>query len=277
MSKRVTRKNEPPPRVIAQPPSPQSLGLDDFGDGDEGGLSLEELGKTYAALLNRGADPYPAAGVESAALPPEAQVAALLSGGSSREESPQAEDEPVRVLSGNDDEACEITPRTILEAILFVGHSQGEPLHCERIASLMRGVRASEIDDLAAELNESYDQDGCPYRVLSEGAGYRLALRPEFSPIREKFYGRVKEAKLNQAAIDLLAIIAYNQPISLAEIDRIRGRSSTALLTQLVRRELLQWDRDPTTSHPSYRTTTRFLDLYGLESLDDLPQVDSNL
>ncbi len=168
---------------------------------------------------------------------------------------------------------AEISPRTILEAMLFVGHPQHEPLTASHVASLMRGVRPAEIDELVVELNETYAAEQCAYWIESVGAGYRLVLRPEFAPLRDRFYGRVKEAKLSQQAIDVLALVAYNQPLTQAEIDRLRNAASGGVLAQLVRRGLLRVERpDRKPREPIFHTTDKFLELFGLESLDDLPQ-----
>ena len=115
----------------------------------------------------------------------------------------------------------------------------------------------------------------CPYRVVSQGSGYRLALRRTFYPVRNKFYGRVREAQLSQAAIDVLAIVAYQQPLTSEEVSSLRGTPSSHILTQLVRRRLLRIERPPGKQRPAhYHTTDRFLELFGLESLDDLPQAE---
>ena len=266
-------KHEPPRRAILEPPSAESLGLSDLAP-DDGGISLVELGQTYAALLAKGADPYPEAGV----LPSDLAEALASAQGEDDREAGLGQAPLRRVVDGDDDRACEITPRSILEAILFVGHPHSEPLSSEQIAGLMRGVTGDEVDEFVRELNESYQAECAPYLIQSRGAGYLLELREEFAPLRDKFYGRIKEARLSQGAIDVLAIVAYNQPISLPEIDRINGRSSGAAVSQLVRRDILAYERaEVKGAKPSYRTTERFLDLYGLESLDDLPQVDRPL
>ncbi len=236
-----------------------SLGIESLtpDPDDDQGLSLEELGQAYAALLNpQRADPYP----DEEEAEPEVDA---------------AEDRPLRVLAGSDDEACEITPRTIVEAILFVGHPLGDALTSDKIASLMRGVTPGEIDDLVAELNDEYVRQQRPYAIRSVGAGYQLVLRDEYDSLRENFYGKIREARLSQSAIDVLAIVAYNQPVTHEEIDRIRGRDSGPILSQLVRRDLIAIERPAEKkAKPIYRTTDRFLDLYSLEGLDDLPQVE---
>jgi segregation and condensation protein B len=172
-----------------------------------------------------------------------------------------------------DEDPCEISPLTILEAMLFVGNRASEPLSAARAAELMRGVEVGEIPDLVDELNRRYTERGSPYRVVQEGAGYRMTLRGEFCGVRNKFFGRLREARLSQAAIDVLAIVAYRQPVGAEEVAKLRGMPSGHLLLQLVRRRLLEVERSaekPRT--PRYRTTARFLDLFGLEGLGDLPQ-----
>jgi segregation and condensation protein B len=240
--------------------------VDALANPSDDGLSLDELSQAYAALLAKGSDPYtPAAEEASESEPPLVQGPA----------------DPLPVIAGNDDASCEIAPRSILEAILFVGHPTGEPLTSERIAALMRGVRPAEIDELVAELNDLYAAEGAPYSIAAVGPGYQLVLRPEFAPLRDSFYGRIREARLSQAAIDILAIVAYHQPLPASEIDRLRGKPSGAILSQLVRRDLLAIEpaREGRGRH-LYRTTSRFLSLFGLENLTELPrgqQSDSEL
>jgi len=169
-------------------------------------------------------------------------------------------------------DACPITPTSILEAMLFVGNSNAEPLTPQQAAELMRGVEPGEIAGLVDGLNRRYTQRGCPYEIVGEGAGYRLTLRAAFNGVRQVFYGKVREARLSQAAIDVLALVAYRQPITADEVQQMRGRPSSRLLAQLVRRGLLRIERAeamPRVAH--YRTAERFLRLFGLENLDDLP------
>src|SRR5262249_52340636 len=152
-------------------------------------------------------------------------------------------------------------------------HPSGEPLTSERMAALMRGVRPAEIDDLVRELNAEYESQGASYTIDSIGPGYRLALRPKFSALAAAFHGRIREARLSQAAVDILAIVSYHQPVAAAEIERIRGKSSGAILSQLIRRDLLAIERPAAKGElPKYRTTTRFLELFGLENLSELPR-----
>lgn len=219
---------------------------------DDHGLSLEELSAAYADLLHRGSTPYEE---------PPATTSVPV------DESVDLPTEPLAADAG-----CDLSPRSILEAMLFVGNTQNQPLTARQVAALMRGVRPQEIDELVSELNREYIAEQCPYLVESVDAGYRLQLREEFRSLRDVFYGRVKDAKLAQPAIDVLAIVAYKQPITREEVDKLRSRPCGAVLSQLVRRELLRIERSGTKSKTiHYRTTDRFLQVFGLDSLDELP------
>ena len=228
---------------------PAELGLEGFRPKPEQqGLSLERLSGAFAELLSSGDDPYDAAPVEP---PPGAA----------------AEFEP------GEDDGSEISPQTIVEAMLFMGNPNNTPLTSRQVSSLMRGVRPAEIDELVRDMNARYAQDGCPYEIIGDGAGYRMVLREEFGRVRDRFHGRTKEATLSQAAIEVLSVVAYHQPVAGDEVGRLRGANSGALLTQLVRRGLLRMERAEAKPHtPQYFTTDRFLRLFGLESLADLPR-----
>jgi segregation and condensation protein B len=171
------------------------------------------------------------------------------------------------------DDARLTNPRTILEAMLFVGHPENEPLTAEQVAGCLRGVQSGDVPGLVAELNDEYERLGCPYRVVAEGVGYRLTLAEQWHKLRDRFYGKVREARLSQAIIDALSIVAYHQPISQERVDELRGKPSGAILRQLVRRRLLRMEMPQQKSDPRlFYTTERFLTLFGLESLDQLPQ-----
>jgi segregation and condensation protein B len=235
------------------PPLAEDLGLAQFeAVADDQGISLDDLSKAYAALLGKGDDPYEP--------PPERQT-----GGGTPPPDP--------IPSAEEEEACQLCPRSIVEAMLFVGHPRNEPISNKQLASLMRGVPPREIDELIDELNAEYDQLQHPYRIVRCGTGYRLELRDEFATLRGVFYGRVREARLSQAAIDVLAIVAYQQGCSRGDVEEIRQRPSGALLAQLVRRRLLRIERgEQKPRTPRYFITDRFLELFGLSSVEELPQ-----
>ncbi len=241
-------------------------------DPPEEEISLEALTEAFAQVMGRGA-PQSADGLRDDL--PEAPQGSP--DGECLESEPSVDEEPQHTAEALPltDDAGDISPLSVLEAMLFVGDRTSEPLAAGRAAELMRGVEAAEICDLVEQLNRRYAANGCPYCIVGEGGGYRMTLRPEFASIRSKFYGRLREARLSQAAIDMLAIVAYRQPITAEEVSALRGTPSGAILAQLVRRRLLQVERPaekPRT--PRYRTAARFLQLFGLESLNDLPQSD---
>jgi segregation and condensation protein B len=233
-----------------RPQPPGELDLSGFrAPAAESGLSLERLNQAFAQMLDTRSDPY------EPALTPLAQTA--------DEETSRPEDDA--------DTCCETTPRTILEALLFVGNRENRPLAAAEVSGLMRGVRPAEIDDLVTDLNRQYEADRCPYRIASEAAGYRLVLREEFYPLRDKFHGRVREAQLSPSAIEVLALVAYEAAVTNESITKLRGKASGGVLSQLVRRRLLSIGRSDDGA-TRYRVTPRFLKLFGLERLEDLPR-----
>ncbi|MBQ2820687.1 MAG: SMC-Scp complex subunit ScpB [Thermoguttaceae bacterium] len=176
----------------------------------------------------------------------------------------------------DDDHLVPTNQQTILEAMLFVGNPGNSPIAPEHLSNLMRGVSEAEIHELVDELNARYEKFGCPWQIVwfEEEKGYFMQLKEEFSPLREHFYGKIRQAKLSQAAIDILAIVAYEQPLTLEEINQLRGSSSGGIIAQLVRRQLLRTQkmRQGTKFVTVYFTTDRFLKLFELESISDLPQ-----
>jgi segregation and condensation protein B len=243
-------RNGSDPQSRTDPDS--DLGLEQFESvaGDQG-ISLDELSRAYAELIGKGEDPYERPSPQSATS--VEQVAQL--------------DEAA------DDQPCELCPKSIIEAILFVGHPQNQPISADQLASLMRGVPSREVGELVEELNADYQQGNHPFQVVSRGAGYRLELRDEFAALRNVFYGRVREARLSQSVIDVLAVVAYQQGCTRKEVECVRGRPSGAILAQLVRRRLLRVERpEQKPRTPRYFVTDRFLQLFGLTSIDELPQ-----
>jgi segregation and condensation protein B len=168
-----------------------------------------------------------------------------------------------------------INPRSILEAMLFVGRADNAPLTSDQMAGLMRGVSSAEIDGYVVDLNAQYAAHGCPYLIVSDGPGYRLMLRAEFKSLRERMIGKARAARLSPAAVEVLALIAYNEPLTASEVNQQRGTPSGHILRQLVRRQLLRLERaDAKPSQAKYFTTTRFLELFRLNALAELPRSD---
>jgi segregation and condensation protein B len=221
-------------------------------------ISLDELAAAFAEAMD-GVPPAEA----SAEAPP-----------SEEETQPDQQQPEVETAQANSEEDnCPIEPRTILEAMLFVGSRDNQSLTAARAAELMRGVEEDEIGQLVTKLNERYAANGCPYRIVLEGTGYKLSLTEKHHGLRNRFYGRVRQTKLSQAAIDVLALVAYKQPLTAENVSQLRDKPSGHILSQLVRRGLLRIERKKTKRRTAqYFTTDRFLKLFELQTLEDLPQ-----
>ena len=245
-------------RPRAVPLDPEQMGLSEFyRPAEDEGTSLTDLSGAYAELMNSGHDPYQTVETEGDSLPiGEAE-----------------NDVPSVSATVTDEEEAELSPRSILEAMLFVGDPTGQSLEAGKVAAMMRGVSAQEIGELVSDLNRSYDEAGSVFEIRLENAGYVMGLRHQHDQLRERFYGRVRETKLSQMAIDVLAVVAYNQGISRKEIDAMRDHSSGTLLAQLVRRQMLRLERtDDKPRKTIYFTTERFLKVFGLDNVEELPQ-----
>jgi segregation and condensation protein B len=159
----------------------------------------------------------------------------------------------------------------IIEALLFVG---GEPLTAGRACETVRGLTEAQFSEAVASLNAEYRAQGRPYVIQPQGSGHVMALRPGFQAVTERLYGGQRAARLSAASIDVLALVAYRQPATKQEIDTLRGTDCGSLLRQLVRRGLIAvlHRGDADRREVTYGTTGRFLELFKLRTLDDLPQ-----
>ncbi len=186
--------------------------------------------------------------------------------------SPDDDSQLEELDDAKDNLAAPIDEFSIVEAILFVGAGEGEKLTPRKIAASMRDISPKEIKKIVETLNERYQRDGNPYRIQFESGGYQMVLAPHLEGVRSGFYGEVREAELNRHAVEVLSVVAYRQPVSRDEIEQIRQKPCGSLLRQLQSRNLLALDEnDPDEKTKKYVTGPRFLELLGLESLDDLP------
>jgi segregation and condensation protein B len=196
--------------------------------------------------------------------------------GSGKPEAPTAEltDSLSELLDIEGDLTLEevISPRMIVEGMLFVGTPDGRPLTSREMAAHIRDVSPKEVDALVLELNEQYDVAATAYHIVGEGPGYQMQIRPQHDTVRRRFGGRVREAKLTPQAIEVLSIVAYRQPVLEEEVTKLRGARSHALLSQLVRRGLLCLERpEDSPQKPTFFTTDKFNRLFGIDSPRDLP------
>jgi segregation and condensation protein B len=236
----------------------------EFADQDDfEGFSLDDLGAAYARAAAEH-DPERFAAPEP---PPDEEDSADET---TETETPEFADEHDDVVH----------PEGIIEAALFVGHPENLPLSAAQLAALMRDVTEDEVVEMIDTLNDSYKSAGQAFRIVRDEDGYRLTIAPAVEGIRQSFLGKVREARLSQAAVEVLSLVAYQPGITAQTVQDQRGRESGPLLNQLVRRRLLEIKRQPPAEGGKkvahYYPTERFLTLFGLESLDDLPQVDES-
>lgn len=165
----------------------------------------------------------------------------------------------------------DVDARQVVEALLFVG---GPPLASKRILEILGGHHTHEqVEEILEQLNSRYSDQGRPYVIRLGEGGYRLQLREEFEFVRRRVYGQgPREIKLGQDALEILAFVAYRQPVTRAGVEETGRPNVAAILRQLLRRQLISLDRNEDDAGQVYRTTARFLELFGLASLDDLPQ-----
>ena len=142
------------------------------------------------------------------------------------------------------------------------------------IADVTGGDVAPEAVDAAVErLNAHYRSGGRAFRIEAWGGGYRMATTPELAPYVRTLFARERERKLSRSILETLAVIAYKQPTTKPEVDAVRGVKSDYALRQLLERDFIAVvGRSESVGRPLlYGTTDRFLDQFGLTSLDALP------
>jgi segregation and condensation protein B len=159
----------------------------------------------------------------------------------------------------------------LVEAMLFLG---GPPLTPARAVEAVRGLVPERLAEAVERLNRAYRLQGRPYHIQIRDQGYELVLRPRFNRVIDRLIGSPREARLSPQALDVLALVAYRQPVTRAEVEGLRGVDSAGPLRQLVRLGLVAVQRGGTGSGPDliYSTTARFLTLFRLRTLDDLPR-----
>ncbi len=162
----------------------------------------------------------------------------------------------------------------MVEAILF---SAREPVTPRRLAELAGLADATQRALVIRQLNAQYDQCGSAIRVYEVAGGFQLRTRPEFAPYVLTLLGEIAEQDfgLSPAALETLTIIAYRQPVVRADIEAIRGVHCGEVLRQLEEEDLVRVvGRAEELGRPFlYGTTRRFLELFGLRDLEDLPKL----
>lgn len=277
--------------------------INEFDD-DEDAFSLEELGAAYKHIVAQSEGEDGQATIETGevlqreqlrAAQAKADAEAMAAAEAAAESAgPIEQDEPDDEIPATESTEDIATPDAIIESALFVGQPSGDPISTNRLASIMRDMTADEVVEIIDRLNASYREHRQGIRIAQDETGYRMIVAPEVESMRHVFTGKVRETRLNQTAIEVLSLVAYQPGISSQQCTDLRGRDSGSLLNQMVRRRLIEMRREPAERDPAesdknaesdkkkakpkmvsrYYPAERLLVLLGLESLEDLPQVE---
>jgi segregation and condensation protein B len=177
---------------------------------------------------------------------------------------------PLAPCAGATDEA---TPAQIIEALLF---SADTPLSLSRLSELV-GVRSTtEVRLHIADLNDKYTAAGLSFRIEEIARGYQMMTRPQFKPWLARLVKQQAQTRLSAAALETLSIVAYKQPVIRADIEAIRGVACGEVLNRLRELGLVRIvGRAEIVGRPMlYGTTRKFLDIFGLADLEDLPPME---
>lgn len=163
------------------------------------------------------------------------------------------------------------TMKSALETMMFMW---GEPLEVRDAASVLEADRG-EVRELFRELMNEYEQEGRGIRIREADDAFGFVTHIENDIFVRKLCTPVRIRRLSQAALEVLAIIAYRQPVTRSEIDSIRGIKSERVIDGLIDKGLIEISgRSEGVGRPLiYVTTREFLKKFGFSSLDDLPEV----
>ncbi len=161
--------------------------------------------------------------------------------------------------------------KALAEAILF---SADHPLSASRLAELTDAEDGHAVRRVVGELKDEYDAQGRAFTVEEVGGGFQILTRPEFDSWIRRLHSRRQQDTLSKAALETLAIVAYRQPITRAEVEDIRGVGAGHILRSLVDKRLLKiaGRSDDLGRALLYGTTRQFLEVFGLKSLRELPK-----
>lgn len=160
----------------------------------------------------------------------------------------------------------------IIEALLF---STEQPISVQKIREIVPVFTPRQIVEVLEYLNEQYHFSGRSFEIREIAGGYQMFTLPEFSEFVEKLHQLRQQSRLTQKALETLAIVAYKQPVTRHEIEDIRGVNVDGVIKTLLTRNLVTISgRAQAPGGPFlYKTTRKFLDYFGLKSLDDLPKL----
>lgn len=161
--------------------------------------------------------------------------------------------------------------RRVVEAVIL---ASPEPIAPARIAAVLPDCNPSQVRALVDELNAEYTEQRRAFEIWEVAGGYQLRSLPEFSPWLKQVQ-KTRPLRLSAAALETLAVVAYRQPVTRAEIEHVRGVDCGAVLKSLLDRGLLRiaGHRDVPGRPIVYATSRRFLEVFGLSKLGELPSL----
>ncbi len=182
-------------------------------------------------------------------------------------DTPQAPAQPAQQPLLEADDA-----KQIVENLLFI---TDRPLKPSRIAEVVETVNAKRVLEIIQELTREYEDTGRAIRILEIGGGYQMCTKPEYGRWVRRLYNEKMTTRLSNAALETLAIVAYKQPVTRAEMEMIRGVDVAAPLEKLLERGLVRvlGKRDTIGRPMVYGTTDEFLRLFGLNKISELPDL----
>ncbi|TNM50255.1 SMC-Scp complex subunit ScpB [Nocardioides albidus] len=164
--------------------------------------------------------------------------------------------------------------RPALEAVLMVAD---QPLDAVALATAV-GYPEQQVAEALGALAAEYDEQGRGFELRNVAGGWRYYTRDEFAPVVEAFVLEGQQARLTQAALETLAVVAYQQPVSRARVSAVRGVNVDGVMRTLISRGLVEEaGRDGEHGATLYRTTSYFLERIGIVSLDELPDLAPHL
>ncbi|HOP65767.1 MAG TPA: SMC-Scp complex subunit ScpB [Bacilli bacterium] len=161
----------------------------------------------------------------------------------------------------------------VLEGLLFAVGDEGLTI---KEAEDILGVSEEEVKELLKNLHQMYEEDNRGIRISYLGDAFKLTTKKEHKEYYQKLLTNERNNLLSDAALETLAIIAYNQPITRVEVDNLRGVNTSQMIRKLVAKGLIKENGKSTMpGRPNlYITTSDFLDYFGLSTISDLPEVE---
>ncbi len=162
--------------------------------------------------------------------------------------------------------------KAVLEGILFIVGDEGTTI---KEMSNVLNISEEEVKSLLMELKKDYEDNGRGLRISYLGNAFKLTTKEEHKEFYEKLVTDTKTTNLSNAALEVLAVIAYNEPVTRLKIDEIRGVNSSQIVRRLLARGFIKiCGKEDSIGKPNlYKTTNEFLDYFGLSSKDDLPEI----